>query len=237
MKNLVLYIICYSLFFSTGCKEDSWRNIFTFRPVESVKEDSIEELEQEAAQYEKEIDEKIGAAGRLGLIYQKIGEKYLDRKAWDAAIKYFEKAVNNGNSSPSVYYSLGVAYGNKAKDFGRPDDIRRAEEYYRKALKIEPDYHDARYGLAVFLFYVRDEKEEAIRITEGLVIRDKNYYPARFALGRFYYETGRPQRALNVFERLYSDLDSLAGSPQIDEYKRNCRDNIERLVKEIAEKK
>ncbi len=71
----------------------------------------------------------------------------------------------------------------------------------------------------------------------NLYFRKRAYHKAGFALARFHYELGNPRKSLSIYEDLYDDLNKPAGSPQITEYKNSCKENIERLMREIARKK
>lgn len=237
VRKFSVLIILISVLISTACKEGSWQDLFTFKSIRSAKGDDIEELEDRVKKYEKVLDKRIESSHELGMIYQKLGVKYLDRKAWSSAIDSFEKAIGYGRDNPIVHNSLAVAYANRGKEIVNNEDIKKAEYHYKRTLEIRPDYHDARYGLGILLFYIKGDRGEGLKVMEGLVSRDKKYYLARFALGRFYYELEKLERSLSVYEALYSDLQGLKGSSQIEEYKKGCKINIERLMRELARKR
>lgn len=70
---------------------------------------------------------------------------------------------------------------------------------------------------------------------EQIVARSRTYYRAHFALGKLYYEQGKPEKALSVYESLYSELEKKSGdSDLIKEYREQCAENIRQLMKELS---
>ncbi len=237
MKKILAIIIVITISASTGCDVSSWQDIFTFKSIRSAKGNGIEDLEGEAEEYEKLIDQRVDATNKLGVIYKKLGEKYLGRKAWNSAIDSFEKAIGYGNNSSIVHYYIGMAYANRAKDISAKEDIRKAEFHYRRALKKNSKNNDASYGLGILLFYVKGNRREGFEVMKNLALKSRNYYQARFALGRFHYELGNPEKSLSIYEELHADLQGLADSARNKEYRKRCKENIERLMMELARKR
>ena len=110
----------------------------------------------------------------------------------------------------------------------------QAEHHYKKALEVSPAFVDAAYGLALLQFYVQQKREEGIRTLEELSAQRPAFYRGRFALARFYYEAGDTRKSLAVFENLYSSLEEAHSSPNVREYKRLCKENIDRLMQEMS---
>lgn len=222
----------------TGCGEDSWiSDLFTLKSVKTVRDENVEQLKKKASEYEKELDEKLRSADSLSIVYQKLGEKYLDGKAWTSAIEAFKKSIGYGRNTSSVHYSLAVAYANRGSGLANKDDIEKAEHHYKKALEISPDNYEASYGLGILLFYRKQERKEAVKIMENIVQRKKDFYRARFALGRFYYELNKINKSLSIYENIHYDLESKTDSPEVKKYKKESRRNIERLMLEISRKR
>ena len=80
----------------------------------------------------------------------------------------------------------------------------------------------------------RNGKDEAQRLLNEIIARNKAYYPARFALGRFNYELGYKEKALTIYQDLASDLDRLPPSEIANDYKEQCRNNITRIQMELT---
>ncbi len=233
MKTIILPLILAVLFMG-GCKNGLLEEVFTFKSVKTVEKDEISRLKKEAGKYEKKVSEKMEHADQLGAIYQQLGEKYNDRRSWDPAIDSLKKAVGYGRDSARVHYQLALAYANRGIELDSNKDLDKAEYHYRKTLSRQPEYTEARYSYSIFLYYSRGEKEKAMKIIKKLVVTNPSYYRARFALGRFHYENKQPQRALSVYEQLYADLQKLPDSARVKEYRENCRQNIQRIMREIS---
>ncbi len=194
----------------------------------------ISELITTAAEQERRVKSGDESPAKLALTYQKLGEKYLENKMWNPSIETFMKALKLGRENPLVHYSLGVAYGNRGKIEKSDADIDSAEFHYRKALKINPSYKSAAYGLSILLFYMKDQKEEGVRILEDLVAGRKAYYHERMALGMFYYDMGKLATALAHYQALCADLEKARENPLILEYRKACRQNADTLMKQIS---
>ncbi|HMB20201.1 MAG TPA: tetratricopeptide repeat protein [Spirochaetota bacterium] len=233
MKKLLLPLILAVLFLS-GCKDGFLEELFTLKSVKTVGKDEISRLKQEAGKYEKKVSEKMEHADQLGAIYQELGVKYNDRRSWDPAIDSLKKAIGYGRDSARVHYQLALAYANRGVELDSDKDLDKAEYHYRKTLSLQPEYTEARYSYSIFLYYSRGQKEKATQILKELVVSNPSYYQARFALARFHYENKQPQKALSIYERLYADLQKLPDSSQVREYRENCRNNIQRIMREIS---
>lgn len=177
------------------------------------------------------------ATVRIGEWYAQLGEQYLEQKSWDQAIDSLQKGITYGQHNPDIHYSLGAAYANRGKDLGKAEDFAQAEHHYRRSLDFGVVRNESGYALAILQFYHMEQKEEALKFLEGYVARNTKFYRGRFGLGKMYYESGRPDKALAVYEELYADLQKLRESPMVAEYRNACRENITRLTGEISRKK
>jgi len=234
-KFIVIFLFAAALgllFYKYG-----FRELLTPGAVKKVRGPRLEELRKNAEKAEKDFKKHLESADRVGTAYERLGRTYLKNRNWTPAIQSFQKAVEYGQSGARVHYSLGVAYANRAQDLSDKKDVKEAEKHYRRAMEKNPDFHDAEYGLAILKFYTEDERREGIRILSGLVSRQPDYFRGRFALARFYYEDSRPDMALSVYESLYSDLEASPDSPKIREYRKQCKENISRLMMELSGRK
>lgn len=94
----------------------------------------------------------------LGVAYEKKGE-------WESAIKEYEAA---SKKLPVAYTYLGNVY------FQRKE-IQTAEEYYRKAIKKDPENADAYNNLAWLYFTKKEQLEEA----EQLALKAMELNPSK----------------------------------------------------------
>ena len=204
------------------------------RELTGVNDKFINDIRDKITMLEKEEVKSPATIGRLADQYNLLGTIYVERGLWSPAIEALNNSLKYGNNSPALYYSLGLAYSNRSVQMNSGDDLDRGEACYRKAIERKPGFHDSMYGLAVLLFYHRDKKEEAMKLVNEIVAGNPAFYEARFAQGRFLYETGNKEQALSVYRSLAADLEKLPPSQIVNEYKSNCSSNIETLTAELA---
>jgi len=194
---------------------------------QSIK-DKIEMLEK------KEPKDDV-TKRRLVQQYNIMGIYYIDKKIFDLAIESFDNSIKYGNNTADVYYSLGLAYGGRSVEKKSSDDIKLAEYNYRKAISLNGRLYDAKYALAILLFYNKDNgQDEAVNLINDILSNNMAHYQARFASGRFQYELGNKREALNIYQRLAADIDKLPSSGISNDYKTQCNNNIERIRSELS---
>ena len=234
-RHIILFIFLAVLLVITGINE-----VFDLvqcnmrRTYKSMEDRDIQKIKDKIAGLEKEQIKDVSTVKRLADQYALLGRTFLERKMWDQSIECYLNSEKYGGNGAAVMYALGVGYANRGYERGSETDFVRAEEYYRKSLEKHPGYDDALYGLGVLMFYHRNGKEEGLRLVTELAMKNPAYYPARFAMGRFNYENGDLQRALQIYQQLQQDLDRLPRSEIINNYKEQCSANIARITTELS---
>ena len=125
----------------------------------------------------------------------------LHSRAFSGQISFWEQAARTSPNLPRTHNSLGIAYANA----NRPDDAFReyqiAEEYFKKAIAINPDREQARYGLG-FLYATQRRFEKAER-EWLLVIKTHPWHaPSLEALAVYYAQGGRFGESIHYINRL-----------------------------------
>ena len=202
----------------------------------SAQDQFVRDIKSKIAGLEKDNIKDATTMQRLAEQYNLLGMYYLDKRLWDMAIEAFNSSVKYGNSGAAAYYSLGLAFANRGNEKNSQDDLAKAESSYRRAIEINSNYSDAKYALAILLFYHRNGRDEAQVLLEQVISRNKAFYPARFALGRFNYELGNREKALAIYRELSTDLDKLPPSDIANQYKEECSNNISRIQTELSVK-
>lgn len=150
------------------------------------------------------------------------GYELLEAGEDDRAKKLFEQALRLDPNSASARNGLGVYHLSQGEHWFTileslrtllgEDHLSRAIEEFETALRIDPEYPDARYNLA--LTYRKkggdDDLRQAAHALEQLVALRPGFRDARYLLGRTYKELGAFNQAEGVFSRM---LDSGEGSP------------------------
>lgn len=242
MKNIktnLLKVCCISFIFAVSC--GGMKCPGPGKYLAPLRQDSGDEEAISELQAKIETEQKKGGTTRsntrLAGLHDELGSRYLNKRMWDPAIEHLEKAIRLGQNGSAVHNNLGIAYANRGKDLSREEDLERGESQYRRSLEIQPERNDAAYGLAVLLFYHRDQKAEAIEILEKMVRGYRVHYPARFGLARMYYETGKLAESLSRYQELCAEFNSAPDRPEVREYKSACKENIQRVSEEIANKR
>jgi Tfp pilus assembly protein PilF len=81
------------------------------------------------------------------------GRAAMNRNDADAAATLLEKAVAQNPKSAEAHYLLGSAYGSqaqKASIFGQASLAGKTKDEFEKAVELDPNLLDARYGLVEF---------------------------------------------------------------------------------------
>lgn len=112
----------------------------------------------------------------------------------DEAIREFEAAASN-----VLYPTPEWAYYNMGEEYRRRKDTAKAEEMYRRAIRMNDRYVNAYLRLA-YLQAERDRLEDAGRTLEACVALSPSEAQAWMELGRIYPSLGKPQDARKAFE-------------------------------------
>jgi tetratricopeptide (TPR) repeat protein len=228
--KIIPIFLCLNLF---GCGDFSCKDMSSSSLRRYGAPERIEKINKEISSLEKGTkDEKT--TERLGDLHEQLATIYLDQEEYDSSLTHINKAFYYKRNTPYLNYLAGLIYGNFATKSGSKDDAAKAEQYYKKAIELKNDYTEALHALAMLLFFSKKERQEPIKIVEGLYEKNPSNYRVRFTLGRFYYESGRKQDALDVYNALRVDLQKAPDSPIIQEFLNNCINNIKKIKGELG---
>ncbi|MGA2441412.1 MAG: tetratricopeptide repeat protein [Tepidisphaeraceae bacterium] len=158
------------------------------------------ELEAAKAQYRQAMRLGNDAGDLVGL-----GQCFAMQGDFSAAREMYQKAVaaTPVSSEPVFrrllagrYFQLGTAYQGLGGEY-----LAKAEESYRRAIDLFPEYEDARKNLAVTLI---DQKRyaEAIEQCRAILEQNPESVGAHTNLGTAYYEQGQLDLALQEYQRV-----------------------------------
>ncbi len=125
-----------------------------------------------------------------------LGTAYLAKKEWDVAIACFKEIVDDVLYATPHYplTNLGWAYYNKQK-------YEVAEEYYRKALRIEPNFILALQGLGR-TYTAMERAADAVAILEKAVKNYPRSAASYFYLARAYSLSGEYKKAISAYNKV-----------------------------------
>ena len=148
------------------------------------------------------------AAGCGGLVRNDNAEgvRLYQQGNYLGAVNHFQQALQQQPGSPDCFYNLGATYHQQAKLFGRPDDMRTAEQYYHLCLSRNPDHPACNRGLAV-LMVETGRGGDAVAILDGWSRRRPGDPDPQIELARLCQEHGDLREAETHL------IDALAISP------------------------
>jgi len=150
---------------------------------------------------EEHLREAIGKKGDYADAHNNLGIVLADRKAWDEAIVEFGKAAENVR-----YQTPEWAVYNAAEAYRYKGDAAKAEEQYRRAIRINERYAPAYTGLSSLLVNAgRREEAEAVLLRCVKAVPD--YADGWMELGRAYSAAKRPSDAAKAFKTVLSISD------------------------------
>lgn len=116
----------------------------------------------------------------------------------------YESAVEGAVSA--LLMSLGIVEEPRgayylAKGYMNRKEFDIAEDFYQKAIALDPDYRDARNGLAVNMAHSGDYPA-AIALSEAILEEVPNYGPALYNIAWWYaVELEQPEKARSYYEK------------------------------------
>jgi tetratricopeptide (TPR) repeat protein len=128
------------------------------------------------------------------LAYERLGEKALDKKEWQAAASYFRKGVEIAPDNASVRHRLGTA-------LFLGGDAVGAMQQFEEVIRRSPDFAKARYSLGV-LMITSGRERDAIEQLSAAVKYDPGYVEGRLRLAEVLRRSGRPAEALSQYEHV-----------------------------------
>lgn len=131
----------------------------------------------------------VQAQETLGMIYRDIHQLTVGSEIW--AEQFFKQAIDLEPTNPVLAAELAKAYLNN-------NDTADAEKYFIRALELKSDYYEAEFGLAKA--YLKNKKDNlALKLLNDLAtkVMDQEIF---YELGRFYYNHGEIDKALNRFK-------------------------------------
>ena len=129
----------------------------------------------------------------LGMIYRDVGPLTTGGEPW--AVKYFSGAFNLEPTNPILAAELAKAYLNN-------NDSLKAEEYFKKALGLKSDYSEAKFNLAKT--YLKNKQDNQALVLLNDLARTAGTPEVYYELGRYYYNHGEIDKAIDRFKLVLS---------------------------------
>ncbi len=177
-----------------------------------------EELEEAIKKYETRALDLSLTEGQVGMWYKILGTRYLDQQMYGKAFECFQKAITYYPDNANLYFYVAVCAGylaNSSLDYEaagqkssslekKMNYLRLSENAYLTALKINPNYYRAMYGIGVLYVFELDESEKAIPYLERFLETQTKDTNGMFVLARAYYTNYEFDKAIQLYDRIIS---------------------------------
>lgn len=188
---------------------------------------SIQELRQEVAKYQGEVNRVYENTKKLGHFYEMLALKYFDLNMYGPALRSFKEAITIHPQNPVLYYMAGLCQAQLAKADVDPSEQKKmfeeAARYYQNALNINGGFKEALFALSVLDVFELDRTAAAEPLLKQLVSLDPKDTNALFLLARVYAGQGQAQAAAAVY-------DKIIGGTATSEQKSRAEENKQKVL-------
>jgi len=197
---------------------------FDYEAGKAPDTERIASLKKEILSKRAELERPLAAAGSLGRLYRALALEYQNFGMYDLSLGAWEKALEIEMTNPIVYYRAGLMAAQVAKLLPDSYDamLKKAEAYYREALRLKPDYTEVMYALSVLLYFEKKEFNEANQLINEALNKEADNSQYMFLAARIAADLGNTDRALYWYDKIQASKAS-------DEDKKQARMNQEVL--------
>lgn len=193
-----------------------------------IADERIEELREEIARYEKEIDAVVTNYAEVASFQKLLAHELIQREMYGPAYEAVRAALAIQPENAVLYYFGGVAAARSARaqilQGEETDRLEHAERLFRQALDLRPEYKDALFAMAVLLAFDLDRPEEAVEYSRRLSTLETGDPSVKFLHANVLVRNGAVEEAIEVY-------DELAQTAPSNEQRRQARENREELVR------
>ena len=220
-------IIIAAILMSCGGEKKTWlENLSAAEKKEftsgKVPEERIDNLKKGIYYYEAEVERTVKASEQIGIYYRMLALEYISLEMYNEALKNIENAIEYFPTSSLIYYYGAISaaqMGKAVTDESKSRDYNlKAEQYYLRALRIDPGYREALYGLSVLYIFELEKPFDAEPLLERLIAGGSKNFNAMFLLARVKLLKGETDAA----EELYSTIEEKAPD---DESRQKAKEN------------
>lgn len=216
----------------SSCGGTNAKTIKRMQQLEEGVSSPTTEAELKAAiqKYQTRVEDMILANQQIGIWYKMLGSRYLDNQMYGEALEAFRMATTYYPANQNLYYYVAVCAGymaNQSLDYSATGStaqkfnyLKLAESAYLEALKIDPKYARALYGIGVLYIFELDEPGKAIPYLETLAEVEKRNVDGMFLLANAYYQTFEFEKAMAVYDKIISTTTSDEKKAQAEANKR-----------------
>lgn len=188
------------------------------------------EIKEAIQKYQTRVEDIALANQQIGIWYKMLGSRYLDNQMYGEALEAFRMATTYYPANQNLYYFVAVCAGfmaNQALDYSATGStaqkfnyLKLAESAYLEAIKLDPKYARALYGIGVLYIFELEEPGKAIPYLETLAEVEKRNVDGLFLLANAYYQTFEFEQAMEIYDEIISITTSSEDKAQAEANKR-----------------
>ena len=211
--------------------DDGW--LKSLLNLETKKPDltTIDGLKKAIEQYKAEVEKKVAANQNIGVYYKMLALKYMDNEMYGLALDALTQAIKIYPENPQLFYYAAVSSARMAKadvtdQKTMEAGLTAAEEYYTRAIFLDPTYVNALYGLSVLYAVELGQEEEAEPLLKKILALEPKNLDALFLLARTEYSLGRPEQAIDYYNRIIDTNPPAAIKTKAEDNKRQIQEEL-----------
>ena len=209
-KYLIIFLTLIALVLPSGCSKGRgiWLDNLTAAEKKEfeggeIPEERIENLKEGISAYTKEVERTVKASKQIGIYYRMLVLEYMSLEMYGEAVKAAEEAVRYFPSNQLLYYYAAVSSAQMSMAVFDEEEKGRliiaAEEHYLRALRLDPSYKEALYGLSVLYVFELNRPFDAEPLLERLVSLSSKNWDAMFLLARVKIIRGDVEAAMDLY--------------------------------------
>lgn len=205
LKRFFLLVSLLFFSFAFGCSKNQATDKYgdLRERLKELKQKNVSEKDfadhtKVAAEYEELSNIIFTAYENKHSALKNLGVKLLQRQMYDPAIDALQKAAAVKSDDADLYYYIGIGFGYK----GKTDPIYnfKSEEYYNKALQLQPDNHLTLYALSILYYFNMGNKQQGFEIMKKARSVAKVFdYKIPAMLGKYYYDAEDYKSAIEFY--------------------------------------
>ncbi len=205
---MLLGIVCLTI---AGCRRDEAFYFDALVDIEGggyqdrqLSQEKIDELKAAIRRYSRDVKQQVEATEQSGVYYKMLAVEYMNANMFAKALESLDEARNINPENPILFYLSGLcaARSAKAEVLEQTDRFDMAEQYYLRAIRLDPGYVDALYALSVLYSFELDRAADAIPLLETVINTQRKNSEARFLMARVYAQLGRLDDAIQMYEQV-----------------------------------
>ncbi|MBN1914166.1 MAG: tetratricopeptide repeat protein [Candidatus Omnitrophica bacterium] len=163
---------------------------------------------QENAEFE--FLQSIKYDSQLFWSYKSLANLYASSSRYPQAIEVLESARERGARDPEIIDALdGINFEyaiwclNEANDAVLKQEMKRAEDLFKLAIELRPDFYLSYYALGYFYYGLKDYSA-AEKTLKTVIHKDPYFLGAYKLLGSIFFESGRFEEAIYLYKQALS---------------------------------